>query len=428
MSKVTFSVKKGGLAGLASLLKPSAPKAQTPSANVSASSSALPATSSVALGASGTAAPLMTASASSAHASGSSSNDGPDELESFMAEINSTVEEQARKRARLADPAPQSDSALKPQSAANSEVKRVEAGGLDEGTDDAAAIYAAGVDDDGVEGDGSGDGDFVYDSDGEVIGVKRGGGRKGGPDETREAPPLPPVDHSKIRYEPFRRSFYAPSSAIAALSVADIAGIRAELGVRVEGTAAASLAPAQSFMQLGLDTSHPVFITTLSKAGYEAPTAIQAQALPALLSGRDVLGLAQTGSGKTLAYVLPLVRHAIEQRELASGDGPIGLILAPTRELATQIYGEAKRFSKPLGMKCALLTGGSSKWEQSKALRAGAELVVATPGRLIDHLSGSDRSTNLRRVTYLVLDEADRMLSMGFEKQVRCCWLRWCVC
>lgn len=138
--------------------------------------------------------------------------------------------------------------------------------------------------------------------------------------------------------------------------------------------------------------------------------------MPLLLAGRDVLGLAQTGSGKTLAYVLPMVRHCIDQREIGAGEGPIAIVLAPTRELAVQILGEVKKFTSVLGMKAVVLGGGASKWEQSRALRAGCEVIIATPGRLIDQIR--DGATNLRRVTFLVLDEADRMLEMGFSKQV----------
>jgi ATP-dependent RNA helicase DDX42 len=178
-------------------------------------------------------------------------------------------------------------------------------------------------------------------------------------------------------------------------------------------------------------------IHAIAKAEFEAPTAIQSQALPCALSGRDIIGIAQTGSGKTLAFLWPAIVHMMDQRELDVGDGPILLVLAPTRELVIQIHAEAKRFMKPYHMNVVALHGGVSKWEQQKALKAGCEAVIATPGRLIDLLH--TKATNLRRVTYLVrctvggvlrcasavvvivkvLDEADRMLDMGFEKQVR---------
>jgi len=109
--------------------------------------------------------------------------------------------------------------------------------------------------------------------------------------------------------------------------------------------------------------------------------------------------------------------HIMDQRELKAGDGPIGLILAPTRELSQQIYQEAKKFGKVYNIQVCCCYGGGSKWEQSKALESGAEIVVATPGRMIDLVKM--KATNLSRVTFLVLDEADRMFDMGFEPQVR---------
>ena len=106
------------------------------------------------------------------------------------------------------------------------------------------------------------------------------------------------------------------------------------------------------------------------------------------------------------------------QHELRKGDGPIALILAPTRELAEQIVKEARRFAKPLGVRCTAVFGGVGKYEQFKELKAGAELVVGTPGRLIE-LIGTKGALSMTRVTYVVIDEADRMFSLGFEQQVR---------
>lgn len=109
--------------------------------------------------------------------------------------------------------------------------------------------------------------------------------------------------------------------------------------------------------------------------------------------------------------------HIMDQKEIGPGDGPIALILAPTRELSLQIYNEVKKFGKVYNIHVVCCYGGGSKWEQSKALEQGAEIIVATPGRMIDMVK--IKATNLRRVTYLVLDEADRMFNMGFEPQVR---------
>jgi len=137
------------------------------------------------------------------------------------------------------------------------------------------------------------------------------------------------------------------------------------------------------------------------------------------MSGRDVIGIAKTGSGKTVAFLLPLFRHVKDQRPVASNEGPIALILSPTRELAMQIYREAKQFMAPLNLRVTCCVGGQSISEDIASLKKGAEVVVCTPGRMIDLLTANNgRVSNLRRVTFMVLDEADRMFDMGFEPQV----------
>lgn len=157
----------------------------------------------------------------------------------------------------------------------------------------------------------------------------------------------------------------------------------------------------------------------LKKHGYADPFAIQRQALPAIMSGRDVIGIAKTGSGKTLAFLLPMFRHILHQPPLQEGEGPIGLIMAPARELAQQIYVEAKRFAKGLGMRATAVYGGSSVSEQIGNLKRGSDIVICTPGRMIDILTMSaGKMVSLKRVTYVVLDEADRMFDMGFEPQI----------
>jgi ATP-dependent RNA helicase DDX5/DBP2 len=135
------------------------------------------------------------------------------------------------------------------------------------------------------------------------------------------------------------------------------------------------------------------------------------------LSGRDVVGIAETGSGKTMAYCLPSIVHINAQPVLQPGDGPIVLILAPTRELAVQIQQECTKFGKSSRIRNTCVYGGVPKGPQIRDLTRGVEICIATPGRLIDMLEMG--KTNLRRVTYLVLDEADRMLDMGFEPQIR---------
>jgi len=179
-------------------------------------------------------------------------------------------------------------------------------------------------------------------------------------------------------------------------------------------TAFVPLGPALTFSEACLPK---YLLAELAALGYERPTPIQSAALPWALSGNDVVGIASTGEGKTLGFVLPAIVHVNGQPLLEAGDGPIVLVLAPTRELAAQIHGECARFGASSHVKTACVYGGTNKQEQAAALKAGVEVVVATPGRLVDMLASG--ATNLRRVTFFVLDEADRMLEMGFEVAVR---------
>jgi ATP-dependent RNA helicase DDX5/DBP2 len=182
--------------------------------------------------------------------------------------------------------------------------------------------------------------------------------------------------------------------------------------MRVQGTNVPK--PVINFDEAGF----PSYVMNEVKAqGFDAPTAIQAQGWPMALSGRDVVGIAETGSGKTLTYCLPAIVHINAQPLLAPGDGPIVLVLAPTRELAVQIQQEVAKFGKSSRIRNTCVYGGVPKGPQIRDLSRGVEVLIATPGRLIDMLEGG--KTNLRRVTYLVLDEADRMLDMGFEPQIR---------
>ena len=139
------------------------------------------------------------------------------------------------------------------------------------------------------------------------------------------------------------------------------------------------------------------------------------------MSGRDLIGIAETGSGKTLAYVLPMIRHIRDQPPIQDGsDGPIGLIIAPTRELVLQIYKETKSFAKVCDIRVVAIYGGVNVQDQLPLLKRGTEIVVCTPGRMRDVLALSNgKITNLKRVSYVVLDEADRILDMGFEPQIK---------
>nr|CAD7399477.1 unnamed protein product [Timema poppensis] len=159
----------------------------------------------------------------------------------------------------------------------------------------------------------------------------------------------------------------------------------------------------------------------IEKEGYTEPTPIQRQAIPIGLQNRDIIGVAETGSGKTLAFLIPLLMWIqslpkIERMEDAD-QGPYSIILAPTRELAQQIEEDTNKFGQPLGIRTVVVVGGLSREEQGFRLRMGCEIVIATPGRLIDVLE--NRYLVLNQCTYIVLDEADRMIDMGFEPDVQ---------
>ncbi|KAH2470876.1 ATP-dependent RNA helicase dbp2 [Aspergillus fumigatus] len=210
----------------------------------------------------------------------------------------------------------------------------------------------------------------------------------------------------------FEKSFYKEHPDVAARSEREVEEFRKKHEMTVQGRNVPR--PVENFDEAGF----PQYVLSEVKAqGFERPTAIQSQGWPMALSGRDVVGIAETGSGKTLTYCLPAIVHINAQPLLAPGDGPIVLILAPTRELAVQIQAEISKFGKSSRIRNTCVYGGVPKGPQIRDLSRGVEVCIATPGRLIDMLEAG--RTNLRRVTYLVLDEADRMLDMGFEPQIR---------
>ncbi|KAH9442558.1 hypothetical protein Pst134EA_031919 [Puccinia striiformis f. sp. tritici] len=199
---------------------------------------------------------------------------------------------------------------------------------------------------------------------------------------------------------------------ISSRSERDINQFRSEKEIQVFGKNIPK--PISNFSEAGF----PDYIMTeIRNAGFNAPSPIQCQAWPMALSGRDVVAVSATGSGKTIAFSIPAMIHINAQPLLAPGDGPIVLILAPTRELAVQIQGECTKFGASSRIRNTCVYGGVPKGQQIRDLTRGAEIVIATPGRLIDMLES--RKTNLHRVTYLVMDEADRMLDMGFEPQIK---------
>ncbi|MEO6871045.1 MAG: DEAD/DEAH box helicase [Chthoniobacterales bacterium] len=169
-----------------------------------------------------------------------------------------------------------------------------------------------------------------------------------------------------------------------------------------------------SFRALGLDDR---IYKAIQEAGYTEPTPIQTAAIPEILAGRDVIGIAQTGTGKTAAFTLPILTELAHSRREQERPQMRALIVAPTRELVVQIEENVRAYARHLPLGMATVYGGVSERPQIAALRAGVELVVATPGRLIDLME--QRQTNFSGVKFLVLDEADRMLDMGFLPQIR---------
>ncbi|HSC07751.1 MAG TPA: DEAD/DEAH box helicase [Steroidobacteraceae bacterium] len=165
-----------------------------------------------------------------------------------------------------------------------------------------------------------------------------------------------------------------------------------------------------SFSDLGLK---PELLRAVAEKGYDTPTPIQVHAIPAVLAGRDLLAAAQTGTGKTAVFVLPI----LQRLGAASGRAPRALILTPTRELAAQVAESARSYGKYCGLRTLAVFGGVNISPQISGLRAGCDVLVATPGRLLD--LAEQRAVNLEQVQCFVLDEADRMLDMGFIRDIR---------
>ncbi|MBY4598720.1 DEAD/DEAH box helicase [bacterium BD-1] len=169
-----------------------------------------------------------------------------------------------------------------------------------------------------------------------------------------------------------------------------------------------------SFQSLGLA---PELVRALSDVGYTTPTPIQAEAIPLALAGHDLMGGAQTGTGKTAAFALPLLHRLAQAGPQRGPRKPRALVLVPTRELAVQVSDSLRAYGKHLRMSVATVYGGAGMQPQVEALRRGVDILVACPGRLIDHLQ--QRTADLSAVEALVLDEADRMLDMGFLPAIK---------
>lgn len=170
----------------------------------------------------------------------------------------------------------------------------------------------------------------------------------------------------------------------------------------------------ESFDDLGL---HDDLLDRLNEVGYKTPTPIQAKAIPLLLEGRDLLGVAQTGTGKTATFVLPILQKLASSREKRHPKQPRVLILAPTRELSAQINDELAVLSEGMNLRQTVVIGGVGENPQIRALKKGVDVLVATPGRLLD--LAARKHIDLSGVSILVLDEADRLLDMGFVRDVR---------
>ncbi|MHB1139759.1 MAG: DEAD/DEAH box helicase, partial [Microthrixaceae bacterium] len=167
---------------------------------------------------------------------------------------------------------------------------------------------------------------------------------------------------------------------------------------------------AGGFAELGL---RPELLQALDGLGYEEPTPIQREAIPPLLLGRDLLGQAATGTGKTAAFALPLLERAMER---PAGSAPIALVLVPTRELAMQVSEAVHRYGRAAGVRVVPVFGGQPIGRQIDAFRRGVDVVVATPGRAIDHMSRG--TLDFGELGTVVLDEADEMLDMGFAEDI----------
>jgi ATP-dependent RNA helicase RhlE len=188
-----------------------------------------------------------------------------------------------------------------------------------------------------------------------------------------------------------------------------------------ESAGGVSPAPATTFSGIGL---HETLLAALREEGYSTPTPIQAQAVPVIMKGRDVLGCAQTGTGKTAAFALPILHRLMEgagslalDKSRKGPTPPRVLVLSPTRELATQIGDSFATYGRHTGLTHTVIFGGVSQFHQVRALHKGVDVLVATPGRLIDLMQ--QRLVNLSAVSVFVLDEADRMLDMGFIKPIQ---------
>lgn len=258
------------------------------------------------------------------------------------------------------------------------------------------------------------DGGFKQNSSfGDDNGAGFGGGDGNRPERSMEnlGANLNPLDFDTVKLSELNTIVYTEHENTKTRSKEEIQAFLTKEGITVKGEDVPK--PIMSFDELNM----PDVLNLFHKEGYESPTAIQSLGWPIALSNRDLVGIARTGSGKTLSFVIPALVHIKQQRPLASGEGPIAVVVCPTRELAIQVDEVTQKFCTLFGVRSAVVYGGVPRYSQKSALYNGVEMVVATPGRLIDFLESN--ATNLLRTSYFVLDEADRMFDMGFGPQVR---------
>ena len=207
-----------------------------------------------------------------------------------------------------------------------------------------------------------------------------GGGGYGGDKWDNSFSGMKAVDYSSVQnFVQIVKNFYQECEAVRARTEQEVMAWRNENDVFVDGSA--NFKPILEFMEAGIPD---YLMQTVNAQKFEKPTVIQSQAWPIALSGVDMTGIARTGSGKTLAFVLPAIIHIMAQPDLRPGDGPVALILAPTRELAKQCQEVAETFGTPCGVHTVAVYGGADKGSQIRQLEKGAHIVVACPGRLLD--------------------------------------------
>ncbi|KFH47904.1 Pre-mRNA-splicing ATP-dependent RNA helicase-like protein [Hapsidospora chrysogenum ATCC 11550] len=221
-------------------------------------------------------------------------------------------------------------------------------------------------------------------------------------------------DKAQERFDKLGLGRHWSEKALSDMRERDWRIFKEDFGISTKGGAIPN--PMRSWQESNLPRR---LLDIVDQVGYKDPSAIQRAAIPIALQGRDLIGVAVTGSGKTAAFLLPLLVYISDLpplTEVNKNDGPYALILAPTRELVQQIEAEARKFAQPLGFRCVSIVGGHSLEEQAFALREGAEIIVATPGRLVDCIER--RLLVLSQCCYVIMDEADRMIDLGFEESV----------